>query len=51
MIQVGQSVLARYNGKVQEFKVITIYPEDLELSDGVVTIVVKPWEIGRVPND
>jgi len=48
---IGQNVLAKYNGKVKEFRVIAVFEEDLTLSDGEITTSAKYWEVRSVPND
>jgi hypothetical protein len=50
-MQIGQRVLAKYNGKVREFRVVAVFKEDLTLSDEEITISAKYWEIRSVPND
>ena len=50
-MQIGRTLLAKYDGKVQEFKVTKIMQDDLELSNGEVTIIRKFWEVRALPYD
>jgi hypothetical protein len=51
-MNLGQSVLCRYNGEVHEGKVIKIFPEELEIElyNGEV-IRRKFWEIRQIKNE
>jgi hypothetical protein len=50
-MQIGKTLLAKYEGKVQQFKVIKIMQDDLELSNGEITIIRKFWEVRSTKNE
>lgn len=48
---IGKRVLTKHEGILKEFIVTQIFNEELELSDGVFTIIRKFWEIGLLRNE
>jgi len=47
-MQVGESVIAKHEGQIKEFHVTKLLYEEVELSDGIITIYRKYWEVQKL---
>jgi hypothetical protein len=47
-LNIGEEVLVKVDGKVVQMHVLETYAEDVKLTDGIVTIMRKYWELRKV---